>query len=61
MDSEEPTVRSLIQASPDLQLHALTRGVSLLAAPFFSVQAVPSSRRRFMSGLLLVVHLYGVA
>ena len=53
MNSEEFIVRSLIQASPVLKLHALTRGVSLLVAPFFGVQALPSSRRRVMSGLIL--------
>lgn len=31
--------RSLIGVSTDLERHALTRGVSLLAAPFFGVQA----------------------
>ncbi len=60
MDSVESTVRSLIRVSPVLNLHAATRGVSLLAAPFFGVQALPSSRRRFMSGLFLVVCLFGV-
>ena len=43
-------MRSLIQASPVLWLHAPTRGVSPLAAPFFSSQAEPFSRRRDMSG-----------
>ena len=43
-------VRSLIQVSPVLWLHAPTRGVSPLAAPFFSSQAEPFSRRRDMSG-----------
>jgi hypothetical protein len=51
LDSEESLVRGLIEASLVLQLHALTQGVSLLAAPFFGVQALPSSRRRVMSGL----------
>ena len=48
----ESVARSLIQASPDLSLHAATRGISLLAAPFFSAQAWSSTRRRSMSGLL---------
>ena len=39
MDSEESTVRSLIQVSSVLKLHALTRGVSPLAAPFFGVSS----------------------
>ena len=43
-------VRSLIRVSPVLWLHAPTRGVSPLAAPFFSSQAEPFSRRRDMSG-----------
>ena len=51
---EHPTpksrMRSLIQASPVLWLHAPTRGVSPLAAPFFSFQAEPFSRRRSMLG-----------
>jgi hypothetical protein len=48
----ESVARSLIQASPDLSLHAAPRGISLLAAPFFSAQAWSSARRRNMSGLL---------
>ena len=48
----ESVARSLIQGSPDLSLHAATRGISLLAAPFFSVQAWSFTRRRIMSGLL---------
>ena len=36
---EGSTMRSLIRESSVLQLHALTRGISLLAAPFFSAQA----------------------
>jgi hypothetical protein len=51
---EHPTpksrMRSLIQESPVLRLHAPTRGVSPLAAPFFSSQAEPFSRRRGMLG-----------
>ena len=43
-------VGSPIQVSPVLRLHAPTRGVSLLAAPFFGSQAEPFSRRRGMSG-----------
>jgi hypothetical protein len=43
-------VRSLIRVSPVLRLHAPTRGVSPLAAPFVSSQAEPFSRRRDMSG-----------
>jgi hypothetical protein len=43
-----------IEVSPVLRLHALTRGLSRFAAPFFSAQAEPSSRRRSMSGLLAV-------
>ncbi len=58
--SEELVTRGLIRVSPVLSLHAATRGVSLLAAPFFGVQALPSSRRRFMSGLLTVMCLFGV-
>jgi hypothetical protein len=60
VDSEESTMRGLIRASPVLSLHAATRGVSLLAAPFFGVQALPSSRRRFMSGFYVVMCLFGV-
>ena len=48
----ESVTRSLIKASPDLSLHAATRGISLLAAPFFSAQAWSSTKRRSMSGLL---------
>ena len=48
----ESVARSLIRVSPDLSLHAATRGISLLAAPFFSAQAWSSTRRRIMSGLL---------
>ena len=47
-------MRSLIQVSPVLRLHAPTRGLSQLAAPFFSSQAEPFSRRRGMSGRLVV-------
>ena len=51
---EHPTpksrMRSLIRVSPVLWLHAPTRGVSPLAAPFFSSQAEPFSRRRDMPG-----------
>ena len=43
-----------IEVSPVLKLHALTRGLSRFAAPFFSAQAEPFSRRRVMSGLLAV-------
>jgi hypothetical protein len=43
-------MRGLIQVSPVLWLHAPTRGISLLAAPFFSSQAEPFSRRRGMLG-----------
>ena len=43
-------VRSLIWVSPVLRLHAPTRGVSPLAAPFFGSQAEPFSRRRGMLG-----------
>jgi hypothetical protein len=43
-------VRSLIQVSPVLRLHAPTRGISLLAAPFFGSQAEPFSRRRGVFG-----------
>jgi hypothetical protein len=49
---KESVARSLIRASSDLCLHAATRGISLLAAPFFSAQAWSSTRRRCMSGLL---------
>jgi hypothetical protein len=49
---KESAARSLIRASSDLCLHAATRGVSLLAAPFLSAQAWSSTRRRCMSGLL---------
>ena len=52
-------VRSLIQASPVLWLHAPTRGVSPLAAPFFSSQAEPFSRRRDMSGLWWCLLAFG--
>ena len=41
-----------IRESPDRRLHAPTRGLSRLVAPFFGVQAEPSTRRRSMSGLL---------
>ena len=47
-------VRSPIQVSPVLRLHAPTRGVSRLAAPFVSSQAEPFSRRRGMLGRLVV-------
>ena len=36
---KEFVARSLIQVSSDLRLRAATRGISLLAAPFFSAQA----------------------
>ena len=52
-------MRSLIQASPVLWLHAPTRGVSPLAAPFFSSQAEPFSRRRDMSGLWWCLLAFG--
>ena len=43
-----------IEVSPVLRLHALTRGLSRFAAPFFSAQAEPFSRRRIMLGRLAV-------
>ena len=52
-------MRSLIQASPVLWLHAPTRGVSPLAAPFFSSQAEPFSRRRDMSSLWWCLLAFG--
>ena len=52
-------VRSLIQASPVLWLHAPTRGVSPLAAPFFSSQAEPFSRRRDMPDLWWCLLAFG--
>ncbi len=55
--SEELVIRSLIRVSSVLQLHALTRGVSLLAAPFVGVQAWPFPRRRSVSGLLVWVDI----
>ena len=48
---KEPTVGGPIRGSPDLRLHAPTRGLSRLAAPFFGAQAEPSTRRRGVSGL----------
>ena len=46
------TVGGPIRESPDRRLHAPTRGLSRLVAPFVGVQAEPSTRRRGMSGLL---------
>ena len=45
-------IGSPIQASSVLRLRAPTRGLSQLVAPFFSVQAKLSSRRRGMSSLI---------
>ena len=45
---------SPIKVSPVLRLRALTRGLSRFAAPFFSAQAEPFSRRRIMLGRLAV-------
>ena len=58
--SEELAAGGPIRASSDLRLHAPTRGVSPLAAPFLGAQAKPSSRRRSVSGLLLGWRLFGV-
>ena len=44
-------IGSPIQASPDLRLHAPTRGLSQLVASFLGVQAELSTRRRGMSSL----------
>jgi hypothetical protein len=52
-------IRSLIQVPPVLWLHAPTRGVSPLAAPFVSSQAEPFSRRRVMSGLWWCLLAFG--
>ena len=48
------SMRGLIRVSPVLRLHAPTRGISLLAAPFFGSQAEPFSRRRGVFGPLVV-------
>jgi hypothetical protein len=47
-------MRGLIRVSPVLWLHAPTRGISLLAAPFIGSQAEPFSRRRGVLGRLVV-------
>jgi len=43
---------SPIRGSPDLRLHAPTRGLSQLATPFFGARAEPSIRRRSALSLL---------
>ncbi len=53
----DSATRSLIWVSTDLRLRAPTRGVSLLAAPFFGAQAWSSTRRRGMSGLFGVMSM----
>ena len=52
-----PHGRIPIQGSPDLRLHAPTRGLSQLAAPFLSARAELSTRRLSVSGLGETLHL----
>ena len=54
MNSEESTVRSLIKESSDLKLRALTRGVSPLAAPFFSVSSLAIPQTAYRVELTLI-------
>ena len=56
----EPMAGGPIQASPDLRLHAPTRGLSQLATPFFGAQAEPSTRRRRRVGSTRIQRLFDV-
>ena len=57
---EASAIGGPIRGSPDLRLHAPSRGLSQLAAPFFGAQAEPSTRRRRRAGSTRVRRMFNV-